>query len=270
MLILRNWAVAIAAAFAMWSVAPSSTLAAMPGNGVGSAVQNAATKGDITSHVRRCRYCNRGGGRGFSRGGKRNFSRGPRARGYSRGGGPRYRPRSRGRAAAPARRGGRDIRRGQSRRAVDRGQRRRTASRGRGGSRDVRARRGSRKNANRDYRRRGGKGYRNGRKRYAHGKGRGRGYRDYGHYKKHCRRRCGRYKHRRKHYVHYYGGYWYSWPWWSISLAVPVYAYSYDRYHEDDLHTAYCLGRYKSYDPYSDTYVAYSGTVRRCRSPYSG
>ncbi|MGI9483964.1 MAG: BA14K family protein [Hyphomicrobiales bacterium] len=31
----------------------------------------------------------------------------------------------------------------------------------------------------------------------------------------------------------------------------------------------WCLDRYRSYDPASDTFVAYSGKVRRCRSPYS-
>ncbi len=36
-----------------------------------------------------------------------------------------------------------------------------------------------------------------------------------------------------------------------------------------DPHVAYCLGKYRSYDPATDTYLAYSGRVRRCRSPYS-
>ncbi len=33
-------------------------------------------------------------------------------------------------------------------------------------------------------------------------------------------------------------------------------------------HVRYCLNRYKSYNPRTNTWVAYSGRVHRCRSPY--
>ncbi len=34
-------------------------------------------------------------------------------------------------------------------------------------------------------------------------------------------------------------------------------------------HVSWCLDRYNSYDPGSDTWVTYRGIVRTCRSPYS-
>ena len=33
-------------------------------------------------------------------------------------------------------------------------------------------------------------------------------------------------------------------------------------------HVRWCLNRYRSYDPATNTFVAYSGEVRRCVSPY--
>ena len=33
-------------------------------------------------------------------------------------------------------------------------------------------------------------------------------------------------------------------------------------------HVRWCLDRYQSYDPSTNTYVTYDGDVRRCRSPY--
>ena len=33
-------------------------------------------------------------------------------------------------------------------------------------------------------------------------------------------------------------------------------------------HSRWCLNRYRSYDPSTDTYVVYGGAVRRCISPY--
>ena len=86
-------------------------------------------------------------------------------------------------------------------------------------------------------------------------------HRTYSHYRKRCRVHCGRSRHRHSRYVHRYGGWWYSRPWWVVT--VPSYGYGhYDR------HVAYCLRKYRSYDPRTDTYIAYSGRVRRCVSPY--
>jgi hypothetical protein len=33
-------------------------------------------------------------------------------------------------------------------------------------------------------------------------------------------------------------------------------------------HVRWCLNRYQTYDPSTNTYIAYGGVVRRCRSPY--
>lgn len=84
---------------------------------------------------------------------------------------------------------------------------------------------------------------------------------------KHFRRYCACHKHRNRHYRHYHCGLWYSWPFWS--QGVPVFDDEQDDYQCDDLHVEYCQGKYRSYNPTTDTYLAYSGRVRRCRSPYS-
>ena len=151
-----------------------------------------------------------------------------------------------------------------SKRSFRRGPRSRGRVRGRHVSRTFHRRRGGRH----AYRHSGPR-KRSIRRAYRHpGRHHKRSYKSYGHYRKHCRRNCGRFRHRHRQYSHYRSGWWYAWPWWAFS--VPVYAYTQDYYGDDDLHVAYCLRKYRSYDPRSDTYVAYSGRVRRCRSPYSG
>ncbi|MBV6656975.1 MAG: BA14K family protein [Devosiaceae bacterium] len=37
-----------------------------------------------------------------------------------------------------------------------------------------------------------------------------------------------------------------------------------------DQHVAYCLGRYRSYNPNTNLFLAYSGVYRQCASPYIG
>ncbi len=50
--------------------------------------------------------------------------------------------------------------------------------------------------------------------------------------------------------------------------------YDYDDYDDFDgggwssRHVRYCLNRYQSYNPRNNTWVAYSGRVHQCRSPY--
>ena len=247
MVICRNWAVALA--FALWSAIPSAAGAAMPGSGVQLPLQSVAEQSKLVVNAKHgsCgRRCVSG----------RGYNRGPQTRSrVQRGQTPRRyeQHRRRGTAAGPRDNG-------------------RSANRNRNGSRKVYRTRDRRNQVAHSSRR--GKSvrsnsYRSGRSAHRNGRHRGkRSYRSYGHYKKHCRRYCGRHKHRRRHYGYYNSGWWYSWPWWSLS--VPVYAYAQDSYQYDDPHVAYCLGKYRSYDPYTDTYVAYSGNVRRCRSPYSG
>ena len=84
---------------------------------------------------------------------------------------------------------------------------------------------------------------------------------------KNFRRYCVRYEHRDRRYSHFHCGLWYSYPFWAT--GVPIYTYDKYDYEFDDPHVAYCLDKYRSYDPATDTYLAYSGRFRRCRSPYS-
>jgi hypothetical protein len=75
-----------------------------------------------------------------------------------------------------------------------------------------------------------------------------------------------RYSHRRHGFQHFHGGYWYSTPWWigpsiSLGLSVPSYGYG-------GGHVEWCLNRYRSYDPGSDTYMGYDGYRHRCNSPF--
>ena len=84
-------------------------------------------------------------------------------------------------------------------------------------------------------------------------------------------RRCGnwsstcRYRH---------GGYYYENPWWilpmvgagiAIGAANSGYGYGYGY---GSRHVEWCLDRYRSYNPRTNTWVAYSGRVHQCISPY--
>jgi BA14K-like protein len=70
---------------------------------------------------------------------------------------------------------------------------------------------------------------------------------------------------------HYYRGYYYATPWWTLPLIGGAYALGaqerrYDRYGND--HVEWCLDRYRSYNVRTNTWITYDGDVRRCRSPY--
>ncbi|MBL8905841.1 MAG: BA14K family protein [Rhizobiales bacterium] len=68
------------------------------------------------------------------------------------------------------------------------------------------------------------------------------------------------------------------WPWIAAGAAVGYAgAYYYDNYYDDgpyygtggyDAHVQWCLNRYRSYDPRTDTYLGYDGYRHRCRAPY--
>lgn len=85
-----------------------------------------------------------------------------------------------------------------------------------------------------------------------------------------------RFRYRHGPYRHYYRGYWYNNPWWlgaaiTAPLALGAYAYSYPPaygYSDDTAHVQWCLNRYRSYDPASDSYMGYDGYRHRCNSPY--
>jgi hypothetical protein len=72
-----------------------------------------------------------------------------------------------------------------------------------------------------------------------------------------------RYRHASPRYRHFYGGYYYATPWWQgpaigFGLTVPM----------SSAHVQWCLNRFRSYDPASDTYLGYDGFRHRCNSPY--
>jgi BA14K-like protein len=79
-----------------------------------------------------------------------------------------------------------------------------------------------------------------------------------------------RYKYRHGHYRHYHDGYWYSWPWW-LGAGIGIYYggyYDQPYYIGTDAHAAWCLRRYRSYNPATDLYLGFDGYYHRCISPY--
>jgi len=106
-------------------------------------------------------------------------------------------------------------------------------------------------------------------------------------YWRYDRQRYGdRYRYRHGSFRHYYGGYYYSRPWWnygsgvSINLGSP---YGYGGYYAPRPayyaprpvyrvagggHVQWCLDHYRSYNPNTDTFIGYDGYAHRCNSPY--
>jgi hypothetical protein len=77
------------------------------------------------------------------------------------------------------------------------------------------------------------------------------------------RRHGHRHRQARPGYHHYYGGYYYANPWWigpsiGFGLSLPM----------TSAHVQWCLNRFRSYDPASNTYLGYDGFRHRCNSPY--
>lgn len=80
-----------------------------------------------------------------------------------------------------------------------------------------------------------------------------------------------RYSYRRPGFRHYHGGYYYSSPWWvgpSIGFALTVPGVTLGLGGGGSAHVEWCLNRYRSYDPSSDTFLGYDGYRHRCNSPY--
>jgi hypothetical protein len=70
---------------------------------------------------------------------------------------------------------------------------------------------------------------------------------------------------------HYYRGYYYSSPWWTLPLiggSIILGNQNYNRGY-GNAHIRWCQDRYRSYNVRTNTWVAYSGAVRQCVSPYS-
>jgi hypothetical protein len=81
-----------------------------------------------------------------------------------------------------------------------------------------------------------------------------------------------RYKHKHDKYRYYHDGWWYGWPWWTgIGIGIGI---GWGDYWDEPVYGAYgaheewCLRRYRSYDPATDTYLGYDGRYHRCISPY--
>ena len=113
--------------------------------------------------------------------------------------------------------------------------------------------------------RRGNRGQNN----YYQGKNRYKSYNRFGY-----GNRCGSWSNNCR-YRH--GGYYYQNPWWLVGAGIAIsgaYAYNdgyyggraYGGYRNN--HVSWCLNRYRSYNPRSNTWVSYSGYVRQCISPY--
>ena len=70
---------------------------------------------------------------------------------------------------------------------------------------------------------------------------------------------------------HYYRGHYYETPWWTLPLIIGGSIAAQNSYDGDGYgsrHVEWCLDRYRSYDPRTNTWVAYSGRVNQCDSPY--
>jgi BA14K-like protein len=78
------------------------------------------------------------------------------------------------------------------------------------------------------------------------------------------------YKHGRRHrdhdHRHFHNGLWFAVPFWLGATALAA-----DRYDDGDYggaHVEYCLSRYRSYDPASNTFLGYDGLRHECVGPY--
>ena len=69
---------------------------------------------------------------------------------------------------------------------------------------------------------------------------------------------------------HFHNGYYYETPWWTLPLIIggTIAANNYDDDDYGSLHVEWCLDRYRSYNPRTNLWVAYSGRVYECNSPY--
>jgi hypothetical protein len=84
-----------------------------------------------------------------------------------------------------------------------------------------------------------------------------------------------RYSQRRPGFRHYYGGHYYSSPWWigpSIGFGITIPGTTFGLgggYGGSSAHVQWCLNRYRTYDPATDTYIPRVGVRAYCNSPYN-
>ena len=70
---------------------------------------------------------------------------------------------------------------------------------------------------------------------------------------------------------HFHNGYYYETPWWTLPLIIGgsiAAQNNYDGGGYGGRHVEWCMDRYRSYNPRSNTWVSYSGNVNQCNSPY--
>lgn len=74
-------------------------------------------------------------------------------------------------------------------------------------------------------------------------------------------------RHRDRDHNHFHNGLWFAIPFWLGAAALSA-----DRYDDDDdygnAHVDYCMSRYRSYDPASNSFMGYDGVPHECVSPY--
>ena len=80
--------------------------------------------------------------------------------------------------------------------------------------------------------------------------------------RRYSNKRWRRSKRRKRGYRYRYRGWYYTYPWWLYVASLPYASYS-------DAHVEWCLNRYQSYDPRTNTYLGYDGFRHECISPYS-
>lgn len=79
-----------------------------------------------------------------------------------------------------------------------------------------------------------------------------------------------RYRYRYPGYNYFYSGFWYPWPWWSYNGGGWGFEVG-DAFaggSNASQHVQWCMNRYRSYNPRTDTYTGYDGKKHRCRGPY--
>ncbi len=64
---------------------------------------------------------------------------------------------------------------------------------------------------------------------------------------------------------HYYQGYYYQTPWWTLPLII---GNTIANGNHGRPHVQWCLSRYRSYNPRTDLWLGNSGRHYRCNSPY--
>ena len=69
---------------------------------------------------------------------------------------------------------------------------------------------------------------------------------------------------------HYYNGYYYSSPWWTLPLVgtAIIVSTTVGGGGYGSAHVRWCNAHYRSYNRRTNTWISYSGEVRKCRSPY--